>query len=159
MPYSMPTHLKMADMLTIEVFMAARDSLGRFVISKVKDKPVIWIALCILTAGRCYLCRYVRTVEELQRVEVQGMSREERLAFFINLYNMMSIHAILVLGHPTGALERRRLFGEFQYIVGGCTYSLSAIQNGILRGNQRAPYSLMKPFGAKDKRLKVNLYR
>ncbi|KAK4559614.1 hypothetical protein RGQ29_008720 [Quercus rubra] len=101
--------------------------------------------------------RYLRIVEELQRVEVQDMPREEKLAFFINLYNMMAIHAILVLGHPAGPLERRKLFGDFKYVVGGCTYSLSAIQNGILRANQRPPYNLMKPFGAKDKRAKVAL--
>lgn len=83
------------------------------------------------------------------------MSREEKLAFFINLYNMMAIHAILVWGHPVGPLERRKLFGDFKYVIGGCTYSLSAIENGILRGNQRPPYNLMKPFSAKDKRAKV----
>ncbi|KAM1316003.1 hypothetical protein ACFX10_019521 [Malus domestica] len=101
--------------------------------------------------------RYLRIVEELQRVEVKDMKREERLAFFMNLYNMMAIHAILVWGHPTGAIERKRLFGDFKYVVGGSTYSLSAIQNGILRGNQRPPYNLMKPFGAKDKRSLVAL--
>lgn len=94
-------------------------------------------------------------MEELQRVELQDISREEKLAFFINLYNMMAIHAILLWGRPAGALERRRLFGDFRYVVGGSTYSLSAIQNGILRGNQRPPYNLMKPFSAKDKRSKV----
>lgn len=83
------------------------------------------------------------------------MPREEKLAFFINLYNMMAIHVILIWGHPTGALERRRVFGDFKYIVGGCTYSLSAIENGILRVNQRPPYNLVKPFGAKDRRAKV----
>lgn len=101
--------------------------------------------------------RYLRIVEELQRVEVQDMPREEKLAFFINLYNMMAIHAILVLGHPAGPLERRKLFGDFKYVFGGSTYSLSAIQNGILRDNQRPPYNLMKPFGAKDIRSKVAL--
>ncbi|XP_021284946.1 uncharacterized protein LOC110417076 [Herrania umbratica] len=101
--------------------------------------------------------RYLRIVQELQRVEVQDMPREEKLAFFINLYNMMAIHAILVWGHPTGQLERRKLFGEFKYVVGGCTYSLSSIQNGILRGNQRPPYNLLKPFGVKDKRSQVAL--
>ncbi|KAF7816930.1 electron carrier/protein disulfide oxidoreductase [Senna tora] len=101
--------------------------------------------------------RYLRIVEELQRVEIWDMSREEKLAFFINLYNMMSIHAILAWGHPAGALERRKLFGDFKYVIGGSTYSLSAIQNGILRGNQRPPYNLMKPFGAKDKRSRVAL--
>ncbi|CAK8566304.1 unnamed protein product [Lathyrus sativus] len=101
--------------------------------------------------------RYLRIVEELQRVEIFDLSREEKLAFFINLYNMMAIHAILILGQPDGALERRKIFGEFKYVIGGSTYSLSAIQNGILRGNQRPPYNLKKPFGAKDKRSKVAL--
>ncbi|KAK3230788.1 hypothetical protein Dsin_002669 [Dipteronia sinensis] len=101
--------------------------------------------------------RYLRIVQELQRVEFRDMPREEKLAFFINLYNMMTIHAILVLGYPVGALERSKLFGDFKYVIGGCTYSLSAIQNGILRCNQRPPYNLMKPFRAKDKRLQAAL--
>ncbi|XP_027332681.1 uncharacterized protein LOC113847650 [Abrus precatorius] len=101
--------------------------------------------------------RYLRTVEELQRGEIWNLSREEKLSFFINLYNMMTIHAILVWGHPTGALERRKLYGDFKYVIGGSTYSLLAIQNGILRGNQRPPYTFMKLFGVNDKRLKVAL--
>lgn len=90
-------------------------------------------------------------------MNLKDMPREEKLAFFINLYNMMAIHAILVWGHPSGPMERRKLFGEFKYVIGGCTYSLSAIHNGILRSNQRPPYNLIKPFGVKDKRLKVRL--
>ncbi|GMN45256.1 hypothetical protein TIFTF001_014431 [Ficus carica] len=101
--------------------------------------------------------RYLRLVEELQRVDLHDMSREEKLAFFINLYNMMVIHAIIFVGYPAGPLDRGRFFGDFRYVVGGSAFSLSAIQNGILRGNQRPPYNLMKPFGAKDKRSKVAL--
>ncbi|KAK6116114.1 hypothetical protein DH2020_008383 [Rehmannia glutinosa] len=101
--------------------------------------------------------RYLRIVEELQRVELFGMPREEKLSFFINLYNMMAIHAILVWGHPSRALERRKFFGDFKYVIGGFTYSLSAIYNGILRGNQRPPYNLIKPFGVTDRRLNVAL--
>ncbi|EEF48439.1 electron transporter, putative [Ricinus communis] len=101
--------------------------------------------------------RYLRIIQELQRVEFQDIPREEKLSFFINLYNMMVIHAILVLGHPDGALERKKFFGDFKYVIGGCSYSLSAIQNGILRGNQRPPYGLMKPFSGNDKRCKVSL--
>ncbi|RZR94841.1 hypothetical protein BHM03_00023606 [Ensete ventricosum] len=101
--------------------------------------------------------RYSRIIEELQRVDLESLSQEEKLAFFINLYNMMAIHATLTWGHPVGALERRKFFGDFKYVIGGCAYSLSAIHNGILRGNQRPPYNLTKPFGQKDKRLKVAL--
>ncbi|XP_075516771.1 LOW QUALITY PROTEIN: uncharacterized protein LOC142551421 [Primulina tabacum] len=101
--------------------------------------------------------RYLRITEELQRVELSDMTREEKLSFFINLYNMTAIHAILVSGHPSGALERRKFFGDFKYVIGGSTYSLSGIYNGILRGNQRPPYNLIKQFRMNDKRLKVAL--
>ncbi|MBA0607807.1 hypothetical protein Godav_020071 [Gossypium davidsonii] len=101
--------------------------------------------------------RYLRIIQELQRVDVQDMPREEKLAFFINLYNMMAIHAILVWGHPNGSLEWRKLLGDFKYVVGGFTYSLSSIHNGILRCNQRPPFNLLKPFGVRDKRLQVAL--
>lgn len=103
-----------------------------------------------------FLHRYVRSTEELQRVETHELSREEKLAFFINLYNMMAIHALVTCGHPAGPLDRRKFFGDFKYVIGGCAYSMSAIQNGILRGNQRPPYNLAKPFGQKDQRSKVN---
>uniref|UniRef100_A0ACD6AJT9 Uncharacterized protein n=1 Tax=Avena sativa TaxID=4498 RepID=A0ACD6AJT9_AVESA len=101
--------------------------------------------------------RYIRTTEELQRVEITDLAREEKLAFFINLYNMMAVHALVTCGHPAGPLDRKKFFGDFKYVIGGCAYSLSAIENGILRGNQRPPYNLVKPFGQKDQRSKVAL--
>ncbi|XP_013606228.1 PREDICTED: uncharacterized protein LOC106313050 isoform X4 [Brassica oleracea var. oleracea] len=101
--------------------------------------------------------RYLRIIQELHRVQLVDILREEKLAFFINLYNMMAIHAILVWGHPAGPLERTKMFGEFKYVIGGYTYSLSAIQHGIIRGNHRQPYHLAKPFNEKDKRSMVAL--
>jgi hypothetical protein len=70
---------------------------------------------------------------------------------------MMAIHALVTCGHPAGPLDRRNFFGYFKYVIGGCAYSLSAIQNGILRGNQRPPYNIAKPFGQKDQRSKVKI--
>ncbi|XP_039114130.1 uncharacterized protein LOC120249621 [Dioscorea cayenensis subsp. rotundata] len=101
--------------------------------------------------------RYKRIIEELHRVDLDNVSREEKLAFFINLHNMMAIDVVLTWGYPVRALDRRRFLGDFKYVVGGCAYSLSAIQNGILRGNQRPPYNLTKPFGPKDRRSEVAL--
>ena len=63
-----------------------------------------WIYKTLLALPSIFF-RYLRIIEELQRVELQNISREEKLAFFINLFNMMAIHAILILGHPPGALE------------------------------------------------------
>lgn len=101
--------------------------------------------------------RYLKVIEELHRIDLHDLTREEKLAFFINLYNMMAIHAIVLWGYPDGPLERRRFFGEFKYVIGGYSYSLSAIQNGVLRSNKRPPYNLIKPFGLKDKRIEVAL--
>ena len=71
---------------------------------------------------------------------------------------MMEIHAIVLWGYPDGPMERRIFFSEFQYVIGGYSYSLSAIQNGVLRSNKRTRYNLIKPFKLKDKHIEVKFY-
>ncbi|XP_078445817.1 glutaredoxin-like protein [Wolffia australiana] len=99
--------------------------------------------------------RYVNLVEELQRVDLLAVSEDQLTALFLNLYNAMVIHAIIKIGRPENAIERRSFFGDFFYIVSGHPFSLAAIKNGILRGNRRQPYTLAKPFGAADQHLKL----
>ncbi|KAL6187199.1 hypothetical protein ACLB2K_043314 [Fragaria x ananassa] len=99
--------------------------------------------------------RYINLVQELHRVNLFELSPDERLAFFLNLYNAMVIHAVIRIGRPQGIIERRSFYNDFQYIVGGYSYSLSTIENGILRNNRRPPYSLVKPFGAGDSRIQL----
>ncbi|RXH70428.1 hypothetical protein DVH24_007684 [Malus domestica] len=99
--------------------------------------------------------RYINLVQELHRVNLFELSKDERLAFFLNLYNAMVIHAVIRVGRPQGVIERRSFFSDFQYLVGGHPYSLSSIENGILRNNRRPPYSLGKPFGAGDNRTEL----
>lgn len=94
--------------------------------------------------------------QDLQRVNLLELSENEKLAFFLNLYNAMVIHAVISVGCPEGAIDRRSFFSDFQYLVGGHPYSLNMIKNGILRCNRRSPYSLVKPFSTGDKRLEVN---
>lgn len=99
--------------------------------------------------------RYVNLASDLQRVNLSELSPDEKLAFFLNLYNAMVIHAIIRVGHPEGVIERKSFFSDFQYVVGGYPYSMSTIKNGILRNNRRGTYSLVKPFGSGDKRLEL----
>ncbi|KAK8936268.1 hypothetical protein KSP39_PZI012949 [Platanthera zijinensis] len=100
--------------------------------------------------------RYTNVVQDLQRVDVFGISADERTAFFLNLYNAMVIHANVSIGRP-GPIDRRSFFNDFQYIVGGYPYSLSAIKDGILRSNRRSPYSFSKPLSSSDRRLELAL--
>ncbi|OAY45634.1 uncharacterized protein LOC110619419 [Manihot esculenta] len=101
--------------------------------------------------------RYVNLVEDLHRVDLLELSTDEKLSFFLNLYNAMAIHAVIRLGCPEGVIDRSSFNSDFQYIVGGSAYSLNTIKNGILRNNRRSPYSLVKPLGAGDKRLQMAL--
>ncbi|KAG6757552.1 hypothetical protein POTOM_037868 [Populus tomentosa] len=101
--------------------------------------------------------RYVNLAQDLHRVDLLKLSQDEKLAFFLNLHNAMVIHAVIRVGCPEGAIDRRSFYSDFQYIVGGSPYSLNTIKNGVLRSNRRSPYSLVKPFGTGDKRLEVVL--
>ncbi|CAJ1949928.1 unnamed protein product [Sphenostylis stenocarpa] len=103
--------------------------------------------------------RYVNMTQDLQRVNLLELSENEKLAFFLNLYNAMVIHAVITVGCPEGVIDRRSFFGDFQYLVGGHPYALNSIKNGILRCNRRSPYSLVKPFSKGDKRLEVALVK
>ncbi|XP_022146327.1 uncharacterized protein LOC111015565 [Momordica charantia] len=99
--------------------------------------------------------RYINLVLELHRVNLLELSHDEKLAFFLNLYNAMVIHGLIRFGRPEGVIDRKSFFSDFQYLVGGQPYPLMAIKNGILRGNKRPPYSFVKPFSNGDKRLEL----
>ena len=43
---------------------------------------------------------------ELQRVDLEKISREEKLAFFINIYNALVIHGTVEKGKPTNLWQR-----------------------------------------------------
>lgn len=54
--------------------------------------------------------RYAELAIQLQRVELLSLSREEKLAFFINIYNALVIHGYLRLGAPTNMWQRYRVW-------------------------------------------------
>ncbi len=53
--------------------------------------------------------RYCELAIQLQRVELLSLSREEKLAFFINIYNALVIHGYLRMGAPTNMWQRYRV--------------------------------------------------
>ncbi|XP_006407397.2 uncharacterized protein LOC18025327 [Eutrema salsugineum] len=90
--------------------------------------------------------RYLNLAQDLQRLKLQELSTDEKLAFFLNLYNAMVIHALIRIGRSDGMIARRSFFTDFQYVVGGYSYSLSSIRNDILRGGRKPSYPFIKPF-------------
>ncbi|TKS67396.1 hypothetical protein D9C73_001280 [Collichthys lucidus] len=101
--------------------------------------------------------RYAELAIQLQRVELLSLSREEKLAFFINIYNALVIHGYLRLGAPTNMWQRYRFFNYVSYLIGGEVFTLQDIENGVLRGNRKGVAQLLKPFSKTDPRLQVAL--
>ncbi|KAL0963560.1 hypothetical protein UPYG_G00307990 [Umbra pygmaea] len=101
--------------------------------------------------------RYCELAVQLQRVELQTLTREEKLAFFINTYNALVIHGNLRLGAPTNMWQRYRFFNYVSYLIGGEVFTLQDIENGVLRGNRKGVAQLLRPFSKNDPRLQVAL--
>ncbi len=54
---------------------------------------------------------YVRATAELKRVDLMNVTRNEKVAFFINVYNALVIHAFVVQGPPNNLWKRFRVSG------------------------------------------------
>ena len=63
----------------------------------------------------------------------------ERIAFFLDLYNVLSIHGVIALGIEASVMEVPSFFGRVSYVVGDVRLSLDAIENGVLRRNAGHP--------------------
>ncbi|KAL4235616.1 hypothetical protein ACF0H5_004011 [Mactra antiquata] len=101
--------------------------------------------------------QYIRLTRELLRVNIVEATREEKLAFFINIYNALVIHGNVARGPPTNLWQRYKFFNTVRYVIGGEPYSLQDIENGVLRANRKGMGMFMKPFSTSDPRLKVAL--
>ena len=101
--------------------------------------------------------KYVVTAQALQRVNIDGLSRNERVAMFINIYNSLVVHGIVSRGAPSNHFIRYKFFNNVSYVIAGHKYSLNDIENGILRANRRGMTDLSNPFSVHDPRLAVAL--
>jgi hypothetical protein len=79
--------------------------------------------------------------------------REEKIAFWINLYNVIVIHGVIALGLRDSVKEVWNFFRGVYYQIGGYPFSPDDMEHGILRGNRRPPYSLFRRFRRDDPRL------
>ncbi|KAL6072943.1 DEP domain-containing protein [Balamuthia mandrillaris] len=97
--------------------------------------------------------KYKSKSYELQRVDISDLSDEQKLAFFINVYNVLVIHAHVELGPPSNTWQRYSFFNRVGYRIGGRIFCLNDIENGILRANSKPPYGRKKQFRKSDPRL------
>ncbi|CAM9260235.1 unnamed protein product [Hapterophycus canaliculatus] len=67
------------------------------------------------------------------------LNSEEALCFFANLYHLMVMHMLLVLGPTSSAKEWSLNFSQVSYEVGGDVFSLQELEHCVLRGRLPRP--------------------
>lgn len=95
-------------------------------------------------------------MREAVNLDVANSTIEERLAFFINCYNMQLLHITFKYGLPQTIWHKRSYMYSIYYQIGEHLYSLQSIFNGILRGNKKGYNMLWKSFGKEDRRRPVS---
>jgi glutaredoxin len=95
---------------------------------------------------------FEEAVCELQGVDMGKMDENTKLAFGINVYNLMIKFAFMKVGIGTTTVNRGRFFSGVKMNIGGDIMSFNELENGVLRSNRRPPYSLYVPFSTWDKR-------
>jgi glutaredoxin len=91
---------------------------------------------------------------ELQKININRLTNEEKLAFHLNTYNLLVKHAFAKLGRPESIIKRDFFFSNISYNIAGDVYSLNDIENGILRGNKKpAGFHIYRSFSSGDPRL------
>jgi len=96
---------------------------------------------------------YLESVAYLKVFDLKSlMTREEKLAFWINLYNTIVVQGIVELGLNSSVREISNFFTHIAYNIGGYTFTPDDIEHGVLRSNARPPYRMSPVFKGRDPR-------
>ena len=94
---------------------------------------------------------------ELQGVHMGEMERDMKLAFGINLYNVMIKYAFMKRGIGNSNSSRGAFFSGVKIDIGGDILSCNDLEHGVLRGNQKPAYSITTQFSGSDSRTRLSV--
>lgn len=77
--------------------------------------------------------RFEALVDQVAVTDTSGMDRQQKLAFFINAYNILAARGILDGRSPTGVLGRYLYFKSDKYSVAGKRISLHQLEHEWIR--------------------------
>lgn len=99
---------------------------------------------------------YKTAVAKLRNYDLSQLKTDSmRIAFYVNLYNALTIHSFAALGPPAENSVARLFFNsQVCYHIAGMNFSLTDMENGILRAN-RGVSLWPRPFGKGDDRLRA----
>src|SRR5574341_2525319 len=101
---------------------------------------------------------YCQCARRLQSFDPSALgSRQERLAFWINLYNVLIVDAVIQFEVKHSVNEVPGFFWRAAYDIGGQRYCSFDIEYGILRANASHPTIPGAHFGSRDPRRQYSL--
>ncbi len=87
----------------------------------------------------------------------QLTSRNDRKAFWLNVYNLLMLHSVMT-EQPEGSIrEIENIFTDFHYQIDDFLLNLDLIEHGILRNNEPGYAQLTRPFKKKQPELELVL--
>ena len=89
---------------------------------------------------------FLTSIAILKRADILSLTEKPRLAFFLNLYHTMIMHAFLALGYPSTGFKFFSFFNKVSYEVGGDIFSLTELEHCILRAKMTAPSAFLSRF-------------
>eukprot|EP00249_Psilotum_nudum_P005167 c18631_g1_i1 orf=235-1833(-) len=92
-----------------------------------------------LTYAARMLCNFRLLVQQLEKVDPGQMQHEEKLAFWINVYNALMMHAYLAYGIPRNNLKRVSLLQKAAYKIGVHSINAHTIEQSILGCHTHRP--------------------
>nr|CCA14225.1 protein kinase putative [Albugo laibachii Nc14] len=102
---------------------------------------------------------FLRSVAKLQTVELNAVSKHDRQAFFINVYNTMVLHGMIEYGIPQYSSQYRKFERDVQYQIGEYKFTLSDLKHGIIRCNRKPPRNYWeRQLQPQDPRLQFRLH-
>jgi len=102
--------------------------------------------------------RYKGIAANLRDFDLRNLrTGEERLAFWVNLYNTIVVDGVISLGVRGSVREAVGFFRKIKYLIGGLGFSPDDIEHGVLRANRRPPHGIFRRFGPADPRRKFSL--
>lgn len=104
----------------------------------------------LLRRKRSYVYQAANLLEQMHPAVVMGMSRQERIAFWINTYNLCMLKAIIenypiqpkwymILYPPNSVLHISGLWDKIFFKVMGLEYNLKEIRNDLLLNRYKDP--------------------
>ena len=86
-----------------------------------------------------YKEKFLDRVRDLQTYNPAVLPPDEKVCFFVNVYNTMAMHAYVELGLPTSLLGRLSLMKRASYAINDLEYSLYEIEHSVLRACASKP--------------------